>query len=118
MVRNEFTRFDSGKDNRNTLPRFMPQAMRETRLLGGGAQSSADREGRPRHRSRWCGCLRKKPWIVPIPSTTKLARLEENLRAVELELAPREMLDLEMAVSEIPIVGDRYPAAQQRQVER
>jgi aryl-alcohol dehydrogenase-like predicted oxidoreductase len=113
---NEHTRFDSGNDNRNTLPRFTPEAMRANTAF----VEAISRFGRPRGATAaqvslaWL--LAKKPWIVPIPSTTKLARLEENLRSADLTLSLDEVRDLEAAVSKIAIVGDRYPAAQQRQV--
>ena len=58
--------------------------------------------------------LAKKSWIVPIPDTTKLAHLEENLRAADLKLSPSEMSELEGAVSKIEIVGARYSAEQQK----
>ncbi|MNY48882.1 putative oxidoreductase YdbC [compost metagenome] len=61
--------------------------------------------------------LAKAPTIVPIPGTTKLAHLDENVRAAELPLTPEDVRDLERAVSSIQIVGDRYPASQQKQVE-
>lgn len=62
--------------------------------------------------------LTKKPWIVPIPGTTKLARLEENLGAVKVELTPGDVLALEDASSKIKIEGDRYPAFHQQLVGR
>jgi aryl-alcohol dehydrogenase-like predicted oxidoreductase len=54
--------------------------------------------------------LAQKPWIVPIPGTRKLERLEENLGAVDVELTPKELSDLKGALSKIEISGDRYPA--------
>jgi aryl-alcohol dehydrogenase-like predicted oxidoreductase len=62
--------------------------------------------------------LAKKPWIVPIPGTTKLAHLEENLRTVEFALAASEVRELEDAVSKISIVGDRYSAVEQKRISR
>ncbi|MEF3097734.1 aldo/keto reductase, partial [Raoultella terrigena] len=61
--------------------------------------------------------MAKAPWIVPIPGTTKLAHLDENLRAADLALTPDEVQELEGAIEKIEIVGDRYPPEQQRQVE-
>jgi aryl-alcohol dehydrogenase-like predicted oxidoreductase len=60
--------------------------------------------------------LAKASWIVPIPGTTKLSHLEENLRATALVLSSEEMFELEAAVSRIEIVGDRYPASEQSKV--
>jgi aryl-alcohol dehydrogenase-like predicted oxidoreductase len=62
--------------------------------------------------------LAQKPWIVPIPGTTKLHRLEENLRAADLELAPEDLSELDMAASKIPVQGDRDPEALQKMVGR
>ena len=60
--------------------------------------------------------LQKAPWIVPIPGTTKLSHLEENLRTFDFEVLPEEWRELETAVAAIPVMGDRYNAEQQRQV--
>ena len=60
--------------------------------------------------------LQKAPWIVPIPGTTKLSHLEENLRTLDLTLSTEEWKELEDAIVAIPVVGDRYNAEQQRQV--
>ena len=60
--------------------------------------------------------LQKAPWIVPIPGTTKLSHLEENLRTLDFSLSSEEWKDLENAVAQIPVIGDRYNAEQQKQV--
>lgn len=60
--------------------------------------------------------LQKAPWIVPIPGTTKLSHLEENLRTLDFTLAAEEWKKLEDAVAAIPVTGDRYNAEQQKQV--
>ena len=62
--------------------------------------------------------LQKAPWIVPIPGTTKLSHLEENLRTFDFNLSSKEWHELEIAVAAIPVMGDRYNAEQQRQVGR
>lgn len=65
------------------------------------------------------GCLlQKAPWIVPIPGTTKLSHLEENLCTLDFNISSGEWKELEDAVAAIPVVGDRYNAEQQRQVGR
>jgi aryl-alcohol dehydrogenase-like predicted oxidoreductase len=113
---NQHTRFDSGNDNRNTLPRFTPEAMQANLAI----VEAINRFGRPRGLTAaqvalgWL--LTKQPWIVPIPGTTKLAHLEENLRAADLKFSATEVGELENAVSKIEIVGARYPAEQQRQI--
>ncbi len=60
--------------------------------------------------------LHKAPWIVPIPGTTKISHLEENLRTFDFALADTEWQELEQRVAAIPVVGDRYNAEQQKQV--
>jgi len=62
--------------------------------------------------------LAQKPWIVPIPGTTKLERLEENLRSIDVEFTPEEWRDLNHAVSKIKLQGDRYPTDQEKLVGR
>jgi aryl-alcohol dehydrogenase-like predicted oxidoreductase len=62
--------------------------------------------------------LAQKPWIVPIPGTTRLHRLEENLGAVDVELTPGEVRELEAAAAKIPVQGARYPEEMQRLVGR
>lgn len=113
----EYTRFDSGNDNRNTLPRFTPEALRQNLMF----VEMLNRFGRPRGitgAQAALGWLMQKDWIVPIPGTTKLAHLEENLRAADLDVTPEEWKELEQELSRVEIMGDRYPAEQQRQVQR
>lgn len=113
-----YTRFDSGNDNRDTLPRFQPQA------LGKNLQfvEALNRFGRPRGMTAaqvalgWL--LQKGEGIVPIPGTTKLAHLEENIRAAKLTASPADWRQLETELAAVPIVGDRYPADQQKQVQQ
>jgi aryl-alcohol dehydrogenase-like predicted oxidoreductase len=115
---NEYTRFDSGNDNRNILPRFTPEAIRANLRI----VEELNRFGRTRGMTiaqvalGWL--LQKAPYIVPIPGTTKLSHLEENLRTADFSLAKQEWDELEMAVAAIPVTGDRYPASEQRKVEK
>lgn len=112
-----YTRFDSGNDNRNTLPRFTPEALGKNLMF----VEILNRFGRPRGitgAQAALGWLLQKDWIVPIPGTTKLSHLEENIRAASLAVSPEEWKELEEALSKVEIVGDRYPAEQQRQVQR
>jgi aryl-alcohol dehydrogenase-like predicted oxidoreductase len=113
----ENTQFDSG-DFRNIVPRFTPEARKANQvlvdLLG---RIAAERRATPAQIAlAWL--LARKPWIVPIPGTTKLHRLEENLGAASIELAPADLRDIEAAVSEIAVQGDRYPAHLQQRVGR
>jgi aryl-alcohol dehydrogenase-like predicted oxidoreductase len=113
----ETTEFDA-KDFRNNLPRFTPEARKANQalvdLLG---RIAAEKQATPAQIAlAWL--LAQKPWIVPIPGTTKLHRLEENIGAAGLSLTERERGAIERAVSEIAVQGARYPEAMQRQVGR
>lgn len=114
---NEYTRFDSGNDNRNTLPRFTPEAIRANLALVEALNAFGRTRGMTSAQVALAWLMAQKPWIVAIPGTTKLAHLEENLRAADLTLSPDDLRALEGAVSRIEIVGDRYPPEQQQQVE-
>lgn len=115
---NEYTRFDSGNDNRNILPRFTPEAMRANLAI----VEVLNRFGRPRGATSaqvaMAWLLAKKPWIVPIPGTTKIAHLEENLRTPDFNFTATEVRELENSVAGISIVGDRYPPEEQRRISR
>jgi aryl-alcohol dehydrogenase-like predicted oxidoreductase len=113
----EYTRFDSGNDNRNTLPRFAPEAITANLALVEVLNAFGRTRGSTSAQVALAWLMAQKPWIVAIPGTTKLAHLDENLRAADLLLTPDELRDLNSAVSKIRIVGDRYSAEQQRQVE-
>lgn len=113
---NEYTRFDASNDNRADFPRFTPEAMRHNLQI----VEVLNQFGRPRGLTpaqlalAWL--LSRADWIVPIPGTTKLAHLEENIRAAEVEISAADWRKLEKELSEIDIMGDRYPADQQAQV--
>ncbi|XAH22085.1 aldo/keto reductase [Xylophilus sp. GW821-FHT01B05] len=113
----EYTRFDSGNDNRNTLPRFTPEAIRANLAVVEVLNTFGRTRGLTSAQVALAWMMAKAPWIVPIPGATKLAHLDENLRTAEVTLTPAEVQELETAVSKIQIVGDRYPASQQKQVE-
>ncbi|WP_299395540.1 aldo/keto reductase [uncultured Desulfovibrio sp.] len=113
-----YTRFDSGNDNRNTLPRFAPEALsRNLRFM-----EVLHRFGRPRGitgaQAALGWLLQKADWIVPIPGTTKLSHLEENIRAVDLAVEPGEWARLEEELAGVPVAGEQYPADQQKQVRK
>jgi aryl-alcohol dehydrogenase-like predicted oxidoreductase len=114
---NEATQFDSS-DFRNIVPRFSPEARKANQalvdLLG---QIAAKKQATPAQIAlAWL--LGRKPWIVPIPGTTKLHRLEENLGAARIELTPDDLREIEAAVSQVPVQGARYPEHLQRNVDR
>jgi aryl-alcohol dehydrogenase-like predicted oxidoreductase len=113
----EETEFDKN-DFRNIVPRFTPENRKANQalveLLGRFAQQ---RKATPAQIAiAWL--LAQKPWIVPIPGTTKLHRLEENIRAVNVELSPDDLRELETAASKIPVQGARYPEELEKMVGR
>jgi aryl-alcohol dehydrogenase-like predicted oxidoreductase len=109
------TQFESN-DFRNQLPRFAPENRAANRRLVDVIAQFARRKGATPAQLALAWLLAKKPWIVPIPGTTRLARLEENLAAVHLQLSPAEVDELEAAVSRIPVHGERYPEELQKMV--
>jgi len=104
----ENTSFDSS-DFRNVLPRFTPEARQANQavvdLLG---EIAASKKATPAQIAlAWI--LAQKPWIVPIPGTTKLHRLEENIGAADVDLTPNDLREIDNAASKIEVQGDRYP---------
>lgn len=115
---NEYTVFNVHNDNRQTLPRFQPEAMRANTCIVNVLQAFGRTQGMTSAQVALGWLLQKTPWIVPIPGTTKLAHLEENLRILDFNITVEEWKELEGAVAAIPVVGDRYNAEQQLQVGR
>ena len=113
----ESTTFDTD-DFRNTVPRFTPAARKANRVLVDlvGKISSQKHATPAQVALAWL--LVQKPWIVPIPGTTKLHRLKENLGATGVELSPEELREINDAVSNITVEGARYSADRQRLVNR
>jgi aryl-alcohol dehydrogenase-like predicted oxidoreductase len=105
---NENTTFD-GSDLRNTLPRFTPEARKANRALVDLLGKIAKRKNATPAQIALAWLLAQKPWIVPIPGTTKLKRLEENVGAVEIELTRDDLREIENAASQIEVQGARYP---------
>ena len=105
---NENTTFDS-IDFRNTLPRFTPEARKANRTLIDLLGGIAKRKNATPAQIALAWLLAQKPWIVPIPGTTKLKRLEENVGAVEVELTREDLREIENAASQIEVQGARYP---------
>ena len=104
----ENTKLDSS-DFRNILPRFTPEAMRANRALVDLLGSIGERTKATPAQIAIAWLLAQKPWIVPIPGTTKMARLEENLGAAAIELTPDDLRDIDNAASKITVQGARYP---------
>jgi aryl-alcohol dehydrogenase-like predicted oxidoreductase len=101
------TKFDS-TDFRNTVPRFTPENRKTNQALVDVISSFAEQRKSTPAQIALAWLLAKKPWIVPIPGTTKLTRLEENLGAAEVKLTADDMRALEEASSKINIEGARY----------
>jgi aryl-alcohol dehydrogenase-like predicted oxidoreductase len=104
----ENTTFDSS-DFRNTLPRFTPEARKANQTLVDLLGEIAKRKKATPAQIALAWLLAQKPWIVPIPGTTKLKRLEENIGAAEVELTPDDLREIESVSSKIKVEGARYP---------
>ncbi|WP_445175708.1 aldo/keto reductase [Microcoleus sp.] len=100
--------FDSS-DFRSTLPRFTPQALKANQALIDLLNSIAEQKQVTPAQIALTWLLAQKPWIVPIPGTTKLHRLDENIGAVSVELTPEDLRDIDDAASKIAVQGARYP---------
>lgn len=99
----------NSNDFRSTLPRFTPEALKANQALIDLLGSIAKRKNATPAQIALAWLLAQKPWIVPIPGTTKLARLDENIGAVAIELTPADLREIESASSKIKVEGDRYP---------
>src|SRR3989475_5853874 len=110
---NEDTTFDSS-DFRNRLPRFTPEARKANQALVDLLADIAKRKKATSAQIALAWLLAQKPWIVPIPGTTKLKRLEENIEAALIELTPEDLCEIERAASEITVQGARYPEELER----
>jgi aryl-alcohol dehydrogenase-like predicted oxidoreductase len=104
----ENSKFDS-TDFRSTLPRFTPEALKANQALIDLLASIGERKKATPAQIALAWLLAQKPWIVPIPGTTKLHRLDENIGALSVELTPADLGDIESAASKITVQGARYP---------
>src|SRR5579863_6303847 len=104
----ENAKFDSS-DFRSTLPRFSPEALKANQALIDLLASIAKQKQAAPAQIALAWLLAQKPWIVPIPGTTKLHRLEENIGAVSIELTPDDLREIDVAASKITVQGARYP---------
>ena len=107
-----------GNDNRSTLPRFRPQALKANRPVVDLLEEIAGRKGATASQIALAWLLAQKPWIVPIPGTTKLSRLEENIAAAAIELTQDDLRHIDSAASQITVEGDRYPPAEAERTQR
>jgi aryl-alcohol dehydrogenase-like predicted oxidoreductase len=113
----ESTTFDSS-DFRNIVPRFTPEARKANQELVELLRSVAEKKNATPAQVALAWLLAQKPWIAPIPGTTKRHRLEENLGAARLQLTVDDLREIDSAASKITVQGDRYPAQMQRLINR
>ena len=107
-----------GNDNRTSLPRFTPKARKANRpVVDLLERVSAQKRATPAQIAlAWL--LAQKPWMVPIPGTTRLSRLEENIGASAIELTPADLRHIDAAAAKITVEGDRYPQAEAERAQR
>jgi aryl-alcohol dehydrogenase-like predicted oxidoreductase len=113
----ENTTFDSS-DFRNNLPRFTPEARKANQALVHLLEEIAERKKATPAQIALAWLLAQKPWIVPIPGTTKLHRLDENIGAVNVELSPNDLHEIDSAASKIKVQGARYPEEMEQMTGR
>jgi aryl-alcohol dehydrogenase-like predicted oxidoreductase len=113
----ETTTFDS-TDFRNTVPRFNPENRKANQAIVDLVTTMAAKKQATPAQIALAWILAQKPWIVPIPGTTKLHRLEENLGAAQVELLADELREIEQVASQITIQGHRYSEGSQRMIDR
>jgi aryl-alcohol dehydrogenase-like predicted oxidoreductase len=113
----ETTTFDS-TDFRNTVPRFSPEARKANQALVDLLSNIARKKNATPAQIALAWLLSRKPWIVPIPGTTKLHRLEENVAAVSVELSDADLREIEQATAQIAVQGARYSEGAQRLINR
>jgi aryl-alcohol dehydrogenase-like predicted oxidoreductase len=111
------TKFDQ-TDFRNVVPRFTPENRRANQALVDSVSKIAERKKATPAQIALAWILAQKPWMVPIPGTTKLHRLEENIGAAVIELTPDDLRQIDSATSKIPVQGARYPENLQKLVNR
>ena len=107
---NETTKF-AGSDLRNVIPRFTPEAMKANQVLLDMLEQIAKQKNATPAQVALAWLLAQKPWIVPIPGTTKLHRLEENIGSADIILTSGDLKDINSALEKIKVVGERYPEA-------
>src|ERR1039458_8732502 len=107
----ETTAFGSN-DNSSTLPRFTPEARKANRPVVDLLEKLGDEKHATPAQIALAWLLAQKPWIVPIPGTTKLNRIAENVAAASIELTPDDLRSVDTAASQITVAGDRYPQAE------
>lgn len=107
-----------GNDNRTSLPRFTPEARKANRPVVDLLEQIGAQKLATLAQTALAWLLAQKSWIVPIPGTTKLSRLEENIAAAALELTSDDLRKIEEAAAKITVTGDRYPKAEAERTQR
>jgi aryl-alcohol dehydrogenase-like predicted oxidoreductase len=113
----EDTKFPEG-DNRGSYPRLSVESRKANRVFVDAIAAFAAKKNATTAQIALAWLLAQKPWIVPIPGTTKLARVEENIAATNIELTPDDLCEIDRITAKIPIQGDRYPEALERMTNR
>lgn len=114
----EHTKYNAANDNRPTLPRYQPDAIKANWVMIDTLGAFGNQRGLTAAQVALAWLLAQKPWIVPIPGTTKLAHLQENLGAMDYQFSAEELAQLTADLSKITIVGDRYTGQQAQQVNK
>lgn len=114
----ERTKFNPKNDNRATLPRYQPDAIKTNWAMIDLLTEFGNQRGFTAAQVALAWLMAERPWIVPIPGTTKLAHLQENMMAGQLQFTPQELTQFTQAASAIKIVGDRYTGQSAQQVNR
>ena len=112
-----YATFDS-TDFRSTLPRFTPEALKANQALVDLLGQIGQRKKATPAQIALAWLLAQKPWVVPIPGTTKLHRLDENVGAVSVELTPDDLREIDSAASRVTVQGARYPEQLERMTGR
>jgi aryl-alcohol dehydrogenase-like predicted oxidoreductase len=107
-----------GNDNRTSLPRFTPEARKANKpVVDLLARIGSQKQATPAQIAlAWL--LAQRPWVVPIPGTTKLSRLDENIAAAAIALTPDDIRQIDAAAARITVKGDRYPQAEAERTQR
>lgn len=113
----EQTKFEDS-DFRNTIPRFTPEAMRANQAFVDLLRAVAARKKATPAQVALAWLIAQKPWIVPIPGTTKLARLDENIGASQVDLTADDLSEVETSAAKLTVQGARYPEAMERMSNR
>ena len=113
----EDTQFDK-EDNRGSFPRFSPENRKANRVLVDAIAAFAKQKNATPAQIALAWLLAQNPWIVPIPGTTKLERVEENIAATALKLTPDDLREIDSILSKNPVQGSRYPEALERMANR